>query len=160
MHSKWIEVIVGFFMVLGIGSLLILAYKVSDFSAIPMERSYSVKAEFENIGNLKVRSPVRMAGVKIGEISDITLNNNTFRALVTMKIGIEHNKIPTDSSARILTAGLLGSNYISITPGYGDEEEVTYLQDQSQIEDTYSAIILENLIGKFLFNLESSKQKQ
>lgn len=158
-RTKQLETMVGLFMVLGAMGLLILAYKVSRFGESALGETYYVQAAFENIGHLKIHAPVKLAGVKIGEISNITLHPQSYRAMITMRIAKRYNTIPQDSSARILTAGLLGSNYIGLTPGYMDEGEEGYLQDGSQITDTYSALILESLIGKFLLNFNGDKAK-
>lgn len=158
-HSKTIELVVGLFILVGIAGLLFLAFKVGDVSQLTRENSsYTVTANFDNIGDLKVRAPVSIAGVKVGEITDIELTPDTFSALVTMKIVGSQNKIPVqDTSAIIQTEGLLGSNYISIIPGYNydlnEGSSSAYLHNGSHIERTQSALILENLIGSLLFNI-------
>src|SRR3989344_2084798 len=107
--KRTIEIIVGLFIIAGIVGLLVLAFKMSSFNTLDREDSYEVIAEFDNIGNLKVRAPVAIAGVKIGQVSDITLNDASFKAQVTMKVNIKDDTIPTDTAASILTQGLLGS---------------------------------------------------
>ncbi len=111
-------------------------------------------AEFTNIGDLKVRAAVTVAGVNIGRITDITLNPKTYKAIVAMQIDKRDDNIPTDSTASILTAGLLGANYIAIEPGFDD----TFLKAGSQIENTNQALILQNLIGQLMFNLKGGKK--
>lgn len=148
MSKKMVETSVGFFIILGIVALLMLAFRVSGLTEYAIHDTYAVTADFNNIGDLKPRAPVTIAGVRIGQVQSIHLNNNTFHAVVTLLIDSDENKIPEDSEASILTAGLLGSNYIEITPGF----EEAYLAEGSHIEDTHSAIILENMIGQLLFN--------
>lgn len=154
---KTLELSVGFFVLLGLLAFVFLAFKISGLSGFNGGKSYRVTAEFTNIGDLKVRAPVSIAGVKIGEVAAIDLDPGSFAAKVTLNIFDEQKNIPLyDTSARILTEGLLGSNYISIVPGFEEEEagrEAKYLQEGSSIEKTQEAIILENLIGQLLFNI-------
>jgi phospholipid/cholesterol/gamma-HCH transport system substrate-binding protein len=149
MQSKKIEIMVGSFILAGIIALLILAFQISGLSNIVGHRGYYVYAPFDNVGDLRVRAPVSIGGVRIGEVTHIQLDNKTFRALVTMQINPNQNTLPVDSSASILTEGLLGSNYISITPGFSD----TNLKNGDTIQETHSAIILENLIGQLMYKL-------
>lgn len=142
-------------MLAGMLALLMLALKVSGLTAYMGKQGYLVTANFDNVGGLKLRSPVTIAGVRIGEVADIQLDKNTFKALVTLRINSNQDKIPEDSSASILTQGLLGANYISLTPGY----EENNLKNGSQIENTHPALILENLIGQLLFSLKNSGNK-
>ena len=157
--TRKLELSVGCFMLLGILAFLMLALKVSGLTSLSSSKTFNVSADFTNIGGLKVRSPVTIAGVRIGEVSDIQLQSGTFGAKVTLSINSDQNKIPFyDTSARILTEGLLGSNYISITPGFETEDEEAgsppkFLQNGSKIEKTQEAIVLENLIGQLLFNM-------
>lgn len=155
MDKKMVEINVGLFIILGILALLMLAFRVSGLTRYAMHHSYAVTADFNNIGDLKPRAPVTIAGVSIGQVKSIYLNNETFRAVVTLLIHSDEKKIPEDSEASILTAGLLGSNYIDITPGFGER----YLAEGSHIEDTHSAIILENMIGQLLFNGKKENKK-
>ncbi len=153
MKSKSLYVAVGLFLIVAFASLVILAFQMTDFSSTHTGKTYRVTAAFTNIGNLKMRSPVRIAGVTIGRVSDIELNKKTFQAEVTIRISGDVDHIPSDSSASILTAGLLGANYISITPGY----EVTNLASGDAIETTHSALILEKLIGKLIYKKTSKE---
>lgn len=156
MNKKIIETSVGMFILLGIGALMILAFRVSGLTSYAMSHaSYSVTANFNNIGDLKPRAPVTIAGVRIGQVQSIRLDSDSFRAVVSLAIDSEENKIPEDSEASILTAGLLGSNYIEITPGF----EEKYWVEGSQIVDTHSAIVLENMIGQFLLNGRKEENK-
>lgn len=149
MKIKRLEVWVGLFVVLGIASLLMLALQVSGLSDFyRKDQGYMVKAAFTNIGGLKVRSRVTIGGVTIGRVADINLAQNSYgeyQAVVTLSIFKDMNKIPDDSSAKILTAGLLGDNYIGIVPGQSE----TFLTADSNIELTSQAILLEDLISKF-----------
>ena len=146
-----LELLVGFFMLLGIAALLMLALQVSGLTQnIGHRNSYTLSAQFDNIGGLKVRAPVAIAGVRIGEVTNITLDPVTFRAVVNMNIDKKNNDLPIDTSASILTAGLLGANYISLTPGYQD----ALLKNGEMIQKTSPALILEDLIGQLLFSLK------
>ena len=159
MRIRLLEIIVGCFMLAGLVALLVLAFTVSGFAPRVGNHSYTVTANFDNVGDLKVRAPVTIAGVHVGEVTKITLDKDTFRAHVRMKIADTQDKIPYDSAARILTQGLLGSNYVSIEPGYGDESGDNFLKGSSVIEETHPALILENLIGQFLFNIQKDDKK-
>lgn len=155
--KKIIEVLVGFLMLLGIVALVFLALKVSGLTSYSSKESfYKVIAEFDNVGSLKVRAPVMVAGVKIGQVGAINLDPVTFRAKVVLLIYNYQNKLPSDTSASIYTQGLLGANYVSLTPGYA----ATFLNQNSRIETTQPAIILEKLIGQFMFNLQKGKEQQ
>lgn len=153
--QRYVDVSVGLFMLLGLVALLVMAMKVSGISEILPYKSYNVTADFTDIGGLKIRAPVTVAGVKIGEVTRIDLQPGELNAKVTMRLRSD-KKIPyEDSSARILTQGLLGSNYISIVPGFDDEgnKEHPYLRNGDAIAKTQEAVILENLIGQLLFNI-------
>ena len=147
--QRLIESLVGLFLLLAILALAVLAFKVSGLTNLFPDKSYTVTAAFDDIGGLKVRAPVKIGGVQIGEVSDIQLDSVTFRATVKMRIRDQFNDIPDDSSAGILTAGLLGDNYIAITPMYNK----TFLKEGSQIQLTHSAMILEKLIGQFIYRI-------
>lgn len=149
MQSRTIEIWVGFFMLLGILAILVLAMKVSNLTALATDSSYEVIAKFENVGGLKPKSPVKISGVRIGRVSNIHFDDELYEAVVTLKIDSQYSKIPVDTSASIFTAGLLGEQYISLkTSGWGED----FLQQGSEITKTQSAIILEQLVGKFLFD--------
>jgi phospholipid/cholesterol/gamma-HCH transport system substrate-binding protein len=133
-----------------------MVLKVSHISDLFTKKGYQVTAEFTDIGGLKVRAPVTISGVRVGEVSRIELQPRSLTARVTMDL-ISDKKIPyEDSSARILTQGLLGSNYISIVPGFDDDasSDHPYLRQGDVIAKTQEAIILENLIGQLLFNIK------
>jgi phospholipid/cholesterol/gamma-HCH transport system substrate-binding protein len=148
-NNRTVELLVGIFLIAGIAALLALALKVSGLNFNPKHSSYQLTASFDNIGGLKVRAPVRIAGVQIGEVSNITIDLKTFKAVVTLAIDSQKNQLPIDTAANIQTEGLLGSNFIALAPGYADD----FLKSNDHIEVTHSALILENLIGQFLYNV-------
>lgn len=148
MRMRTVEISVGAFMLAGMLALMALAFKVSGLSLKSAQETYELHALFDNAGALKARSKVAMAGVTVGRVKEIRLDKHTYMAEVVMDIDENIDNIPLDSTASIVTAGLLGEKYISISIG-GDED---YLQDGDRFEDTQSAVILEDLIGKFLLN--------
>jgi phospholipid/cholesterol/gamma-HCH transport system substrate-binding protein len=142
------EILVGLFVALGALALLFLALKAANLTSFTANgATYTVQARFDNIGGLKARAPVRSAGVNVGRITAITLDRQTFQGVVTMELSA-NVAFPKDSSAKILTAGLLGDQYIGLEPG-GSEQN---LAAGDVITQTQSAIVLENLIGQFLFS--------
>ena len=143
-----LEIWVGMFVAAGLAALFMLAMKVSNMSAFADDEGYSVKARFENVGGLKIRSPVSMAGVRVGRVADISFDAKTYEAVVTMRIAEQYNTLPKDTSASIFTAGVLGENYVGLEAGAQDD----YLKNGDTIKITQSAVVLENLIGQFLFN--------
>jgi phospholipid/cholesterol/gamma-HCH transport system substrate-binding protein len=153
--SRWIEIVVGLFVLAGIGAFFVLAMKVSNLSQFGNSGGYTVTADFNDIGGLKVRAPVTVAGVRVGRVTSIGFDNNTYEAVVHMTIEQQYDKFPTDTSARIFTAGLLGEQYISLQPG-GSEH---YLKNGDRIKLTQSALVLEQLIGQFLFNKAATPGK-
>lgn len=153
MVTRWTELCVGIFMLLAVGCALFLAMHVSGITHWGRSHYYALTAEFSNIGGLKVRAPVVVSGVAVGQVAQIELDPQSFRAKVTLDIEDRVKRFPIDTSASILTQGLLGANYISLTPGY----EHQTLASGDQIETTHSALILENLIGKLLFGSTPEK---
>jgi phospholipid/cholesterol/gamma-HCH transport system substrate-binding protein len=147
MNRSTLDLWVGIFVAIGIGALLFLALKVSSFSGIQMKDAYVVQARFDNIGGLKVKAPVRSAGVLVGRVTDISFDNETYEALVEMHID-EHFSFPKDTSAAIYTAGLLGDQYIGLQYGFDEKPLAT----GDIIKKTQSAVVLEQLISQFLFN--------
>jgi phospholipid/cholesterol/gamma-HCH transport system substrate-binding protein len=155
--KKVIEILVGFFMVLGIVALVFLAIKVSGLTTYTNKQSfYTVTAEFDNVGGLKVRAPVMIAGVWVGEVKQIELDHTSFRAKVVLSLLKTKDNLPSDTSANIYTQGLLGANYVNLNPGYAD----TFLKQGSVIESTQPAVILEKLIGQFIYNMQGSSNKK
>jgi len=148
MQSKSTEITVGMFVAAGIAALFILAMKVSNLAEFNDETGYQVVAEFENIGGLKVRSPVTMAGVRVGRVADINLSSETYNAVVTLNLYGNFKTIPTDTAASIYTAGLLGEQYIGLEAGAEEE----FLQNGDVIDLTQPALVLEQVIGQFLFS--------
>ncbi len=150
-QTKTTEFMVGVFIAAGILAFFVLAMQVSNLSSLKGGEGYRLNAYFENIGGLKVRSPVTVGGVLVGRVSSIDYDVERFEALVTLEIDKKYNQFPDDTSASIFTAGLLGEQYIGLEPG-GSEE---YLEEGSEIDITQSAIIIEKLISKFLFEKAS-----
>lgn len=148
MESRKVEIAVGLFIAAGIVALFVLALKVSNLSSLGAENGYVLTARFDNIGGLKVRAPVTMAGVRIGRVTSIGFDQKTYEAVVKVTIDPVYNRIPKDTSASILTSGLLGEQYLGLQPGADDK----YLHGGGVIKYTQSAMILERLIGQFLFN--------
>jgi len=146
---------VGFLMLLGLLSIGIMVVKVSGLSWMVGTNEYPVTADFNDIGGLKVHAPVTIAGVKMGEVTHIELLPEQLTAKVTMMLRADKRIPYEDVSARILTEGLLGSNYVSIVPGFesGPESQHPYLRKGDVIAKTQEAVILENLIGQLLFNI-------
>ncbi|KAA0088152.1 outer membrane lipid asymmetry maintenance protein MlaD [Trinickia soli] len=138
---------VGLFVLLGLVAVLFLALKVGNMSSLSFQATYPVKLKFDNIGGLKVRAAVKSAGVVVGRVSAIGFDTNTYQALVTIDIDKQY-PFPKDTSAKILTSGLLGEQYIGLEPG-GDTD---MLKAGDTISMTQSAIVLENLIGQFLYS--------
>jgi phospholipid/cholesterol/gamma-HCH transport system substrate-binding protein len=146
-----LELWVGLFVAAGILALAMLAFKVGNLTSADVLDGYKITARFDNVGGLKVKAAVTMAGVRIGRVSAISFDSNKYQALVTMDIDGRYKNIPKDSSASILTSGLLGDQYIGVEPG-GDE---AYLKDGDTILRTQSALVLEKLVGQVLFNKAS-----
>jgi phospholipid/cholesterol/gamma-HCH transport system substrate-binding protein len=147
MQRKSLDVWVGLFVFLGVIAMMFLALKAGNMSSMSFGPSYAVVARFDNIGGLKPRAPVKSAGVVIGRVESIRFDDKNYQALVTIRLQGEY-LFPKDSSAKILTAGLLGEQYIGLEPG-GDSKN---LAQGERIKSTQSAIVLENLISQFLFN--------
>ncbi|WP_206370775.1 outer membrane lipid asymmetry maintenance protein MlaD [Solimonas marina] len=155
MQSRALEILVGFFVCLGVAAVFVLTFRVASLDSVGGgDKTYRVSAEFQNIGGLKAGAKVSLAGVAIGRVRDISIDPSSFQAKVTMDISDQYSKIPEDSSAKILTAGLLGEQYIGIEPGGMDD----YLKNGSEITLTQSALVLENLIGQFLASQNGSSK--
>ncbi|MFT7414258.1 MAG: phospholipid/cholesterol/gamma-HCH transport system substrate-binding protein [Methylophagaceae bacterium] len=148
MQKRNTEITVGMFVAAGIVAIFVLAMKVSNFTDFTDDAGYQVVAEFGNIGGLKVRSPVTMAGVRVGRVSDITLDDSTYNAKVILDLYPQFNTLPIDTSASIFTAGLLGEQYIALEAGAEDE----FLKNGDVLYLTQPALVLEQVIGQFLFS--------
>ncbi|MGY4492481.1 outer membrane lipid asymmetry maintenance protein MlaD [Pseudomonas sp. TE3610] len=155
MQNRTLEVGVGMFLLAGILALILLALRVSGLSTSSANDTYKLYAYFDNIAGLTVRAKVTMAGVTVGKVTAIDLDRDNFTGRVTMQIDKNVNNLPTDSTASILTAGLLGEKYIGLSVGGED----TLLKDGGTIHDTQSSLVLEDLIGKFLLNTVSKDAK-
>jgi phospholipid/cholesterol/gamma-HCH transport system substrate-binding protein len=148
-QSKVLETWVGLFVALGVVALFFLAMKVSNLGELQTkDNSFRIIARFQNAGSLRARAPVSMAGVRIGRVSSIRFDKENYEAVVEMRIDPEYDTIPSDTSANVLTAGLLGEQYIGLSAGGSDE----YLKDGDEIELTQSALVLEEVVSRFLFN--------
>jgi len=153
-HSSTQDTLVGLFVAAGIAGLFFLALQVSNLSSFTEPEGFTIIARFENSGGLKVKSPVSAAGVKVGQVTDISLDPKTFESVVKMRIFSQLKTIPDDTTASVFTAGLLGEQYVSLEPGGSSE----YLKEGGVIEITQSAIILEKAIGQFLFKSAEEKK--
>jgi phospholipid/cholesterol/gamma-HCH transport system substrate-binding protein len=147
-NPRILEIWVGVFVAAGLAALFMLTMRVSNLSGVLDDGGYLLTARFENIAGLKERSPVTMAGVNIGRVTKIGFDPRTYQAIVTMRINTRFDNLPRDTSAAILTAGLLGEKYIGMEPGGSDE----VLRNGDEIELTQSSLVLEQLIGQFLFS--------
>ncbi len=155
MQNRTLEIGVGLFLLAGLLALLLLALRVSGLTVGAGQDTYKLYAHFDNIAGLTVRAKVTMAGVTIGKVTAIDLDRDSYTGRVTMELEQRVDNLPTDSTASILTAGLLGEKYVGISVG-GDEE---LLKDGGTIRDTQSSLVLEDLIGKFLINSVNKEAK-
>ncbi|MFC5459924.1 outer membrane lipid asymmetry maintenance protein MlaD [Massilia niabensis] len=147
MHRKIIDVWVGLFVLLGAAAVLFLALQAGNMSSLSFAETYAVTGKFDNIGGLKPQAPVKSAGVVVGRVGDISFDDKTYQALVRLDLDPSY-KFPKDSSLKILTAGLLGEQYIGIEPG----GETANLADGDRINRTQSATVLEDLINQFIYS--------
>jgi phospholipid/cholesterol/gamma-HCH transport system substrate-binding protein len=154
-NSRALEIGVGLFVAAGLAALFMLAMQVSNLSANISGESYMVTAAFQNIGGLKVRSPVTVSGVRVGRVEAIDYDTSAYEAVVHLRIEDKYNSFPDDTSASIFTAGLLGEQYIALQPG-GSEQN---LKAGDRIHLTQSALVMEQIIGQFLYNVSSKESK-
>lgn len=147
-NSVALEILVGVFVLLGFVALAFLAIQVSGLSQAGSAETYQVSARFTDVGGLTERAKVSMGGVTIGRVTDISLDQTDFMAVVTMDIESKYDQLTADATARILTSGVLGEKYIGLSPGAED----IFLEEGDEIEYTQSSLVLEDLIGKFLVN--------
>lgn len=146
MTRQTLEIWVGIFVAAGIAALFMLAMKVSNLTTVSTGDAYRVTVQFDNVGGLSIRSPVKASGVLVGRVSDIIYDEDYYVATVTLSIQKEFDQFPVDSRASIYTAGLLGEQYIEIVPGISDD----YLKDGNRISFGDSAMILEKLVGRIV----------
>ena len=154
MTRKAIETTVGLFLLVGVAAIIWLALKVGNWSPATTH-NYEVIARFDNIGGLTVKAPVTLAGVTIGRVASIGIDADDYSARITLQIDQAFDNLPTDTSAAILTSGLLGAQYVGLDPG----AEETYLEDGDQIEITQSAVVLEHLIGQILIRTAEEEDR-
>lgn len=153
-QTRSVELGTGLFVLLGVGALFFLTTQTTGSDAFSGRETYKVTARFENVGSLKPRAPVAMSGVTIGRVTGVRFDPKRLNAEVTFEIDKQYNMIPDDSDASVLTSGLLGSQYVGLAPGGSD----MYLADGSEIQFTQSAVVLENLISKYLFSSGGSNE--
>lgn len=156
-QNRQLELWVGSFVLAGIVALLVLVFKVADVKASVI-LNLRPESAFENIGGLKVRSPVKVGGVTIGTVSNISLDTESYVPVVTLAIDKKYGYFPETSSAAILTSGLLGEQYLGLSPGFIDEG-IVMLDDGDFIEDTKSALVLEDMIGQVLYSIGNDGDK-
>ena len=154
MQRATLDLWVGIFVVAGVAAILFLALKVGNMGSYDAASTYSVKASFDNIGGLKARAPIKSAGVVVGRVSDIGFDAKTYEATVTLSLDSRY-PFPKDSSAAIMTSGLLGEQYIALEAG-GEEK---MLAEGDSLKITQGAVVLENLIGQFLYSKSEDESK-
>ena len=148
MVSRTVEIWVGVFVALGIAALFMLAMQASNLTTLSRNDGYIITAAFENVGGLKERSPVTVSGVRVGRVEEIDYDYNTFEAVVRLRIDSDHKGFPEDTSASIYTSGLLGEQYVALEPG----GSMTNLVDGDRVQLTQSALVMEQVIGQFLYS--------
>ena len=150
-----VELASGIFLLLGIAALVWLATRATDYGQDIGKETYQVTARFQNVGDLRLRAPVKIGGVTVGLVDGVELDPVTFEAIVTMKLASRFDEIPDDTGASVLTSGVLGDRYIGLEPGGSPE----MLADGDELFITQSAIVLEQVVGKFLFNAGGEKEE-
>lgn len=158
-QTRKIELWVGSFVLAGICAILVMIFQVADVKGLGSNDTYSLKAEFDNIGSLKVRSPVKVGGVVVGRVSNISLDKESLLPVVTMAINSQYDQFSETSSVKILTSGLIGEQYIGLVPGFVFKDE-QMLKEGDLIEDTKSALVLEDLIGQVLYSVGGSSDNK
>ena len=157
MNSRTVEITVGLFVALGMAALFMLAMQVSNLgSMVTSGNSYVISAAFENIGGLKVRSPVTVSGVRVGRVEAIDYDVDAYEAVVMLRIDSSYDRFPEDTSASIFTAGLLGEQYIALEPGGSMDN----LAEGDRIQLTQSALVMEQVIGQFLYSMASGDSEE
>jgi phospholipid/cholesterol/gamma-HCH transport system substrate-binding protein len=155
-QTRSVELGAGLFAVLGFAALFFLATQTTLSENFSGQETFEVQARFQNVGSLKARAPVSMSGVTIGRVRSVEFDPDQLNAVVHFVIDSRYNQIPDDSDASILTSGLLGSQYLGLQAGGSD----TYLEDGSEVQFTQSAVVIENLISKYLFNSGREENEQ
>lgn len=150
-----VELASGIFLMLGIAALVWLATQATDYGQELGKDTYGISARFTNIGDLRNRAPVKVGGVTVGQVESIDLDSVSFEAIVSMRISTRFNELPTDTGASVLTSGVLGDRYIGLEPGGAPD----YMTDGDEIFITQSALVLEQVIGKYLFNTGNSEEE-
>ncbi|MCJ2378333.1 outer membrane lipid asymmetry maintenance protein MlaD [Vibrio sp. ZSDZ34] len=156
-QTRKLELWVGSFVLIGFCAILFMIFQVADVKSLGSRDTYTLKAHFDNIGSLKVRSPVKVGGVVIGRVSEISLEKENYLPTVSMEISREYDNFPDTSSVQILTSGLIGEQYIGFVPGFVFDDE-GYLADGDLIQDTKSALVLEDMIGQVLYSIGGSDE--
>jgi phospholipid/cholesterol/gamma-HCH transport system substrate-binding protein len=146
--SRNVEIWVGLFVAMGMAALFMLAMQASNLASLTRSDGYLITAGFENVGGLKLRSPVTVSGVRVGRVEAIDYDDSTFEAVVSMRINSEYDSFPEDTTASIYTSGLLGEQYVALEPGGSMEN----LGDGDRVQLTQSALVMEQVIGQFLYN--------
>ncbi|WP_153915441.1 outer membrane lipid asymmetry maintenance protein MlaD [Shewanella sp. TC10] len=154
MLTRKVELLVGLFLLTGLLAFCVLVFNVANVELKSGKETYILKAEFNNIGGLKVRSPVKVGGVVVGRVSNITLDTKKLVPVVTLTMDKQYDQFPETSSLSILTSGLLGEQFLGLTPGFMDDD-IEMLADGDRVHDTRSALILEDLIGQLLYSVSS-----
>jgi phospholipid/cholesterol/gamma-HCH transport system substrate-binding protein len=155
-HNKTQDTLVGLFVASGMAGLFFMAMQMSNLGSFNEQNNYTISADFENSGGLKVKAPVVVGGVRVGRVLEISLDKKNFRSIVKMSIDPQYNTLPEDTTASIFTSGLLGEQYVSLEPGGSD----TVLKNNSKLEITQSAIVLEEVLGQFLFKDKDADDKK
>lgn len=158
-QTRIYEFWVGLFLLLGMAALVFLGLKVANIQGLSETKSYKIHATFDNIGGLKVRAPLKVGGVVIGRVADITLDAKSYLPIVTVAIDERYNEIPETSSLSIKTSGLLGEQYIALSIGF-DDGEVAMWKEGDKVVDTKSALVLEDLVGQFLYGDRNKNDRQ
>lgn len=151
-----VELASGIFLLLGIAALVWLATRATDYGQDIGKETYQITARFQNVGDLRLRAPVKIGGVTVGMVESIELDPVSFEAVVTMAVAQRFDEIPSDTGASVLTSGVLGDRYIGLEPGGAPD----MLADGDELFITQSAIVLEQVVGKFLFNAGSGNENE
>jgi phospholipid/cholesterol/gamma-HCH transport system substrate-binding protein len=155
-QTRAVEFGTGLFVFMGVVALFFLTTRVTSFDSYSGDEGYTLTARFDHVGTLKLRAPISVAGVTVGRVTDIQFDDDRLEAVVTMRIASEYDQLPNDSDASILTAGILGGQYIGLGPGGSPD----FFEDGDEIEFTQSALVLEQLISKYLFSQAEKSEKE